>query len=194
MSTKGRLTDVEQTVEALAGAIRALEARVEKLEGAVAARPVEREPAPERGKKTPEGATPSLNGVWANDQASTSRDRAMNQVVASIGQLADAVKQLQEIIEPDDPVPIEVPVVAKPATGKPVAAGPVSRERRKLPQVRRADEEFEKAAAAELAEHEAWLQDLRQRLTGGQASEDRSSEDKSSPDGSRPDKSRPDGS
>jgi hypothetical protein len=146
---------------------------VEKLEGTVAAKPVEREPAPERVKKTPEGAGPSLTGSWANDQTATSRDRALTQVVASIGQLADAVKQLQDIIEPDDPVAIEVPTVAKPSTGRQVAGVPVARERRKLPQVRRADEESEKAAAAELAEHEAWLQDLRQRLTGGQAGEDK---------------------
>jgi hypothetical protein len=189
MSTKGRLTDVEQTLEALGGAVRALEARVHKLEGTVAAKLAE--PAQEPGQrsltkpdKTAEPA-PALNGIWANDQVSAGRDRALAQVVASITQLVEAVQQLQDIIEPDDPVALEAPPAMKqsaikpaatrPAGTKPGADGPRARERRKLPEVRRADEEFEKAAAAELAEHEAWLQDLRQRLTGSPASEDKGS-------------------
>jgi hypothetical protein len=176
MSTKGRLTDVEQTLEALGGAIRALEARVHKLEGRVAARLAEppaearQEPAatPEKSAKP----APALNGIWANDQPGAGRDRALAQVVASITQLVDAVQQLQDIIEPDDPVPLEAPPATKPAAVKAAGSRPAS-ERRKVPEVRRADEEFEKAAAAELADHEAWLQDLRQRLTGSQTSEDK---------------------
>jgi hypothetical protein len=153
MSTRGRLTNLEQTLEALAGAVRALEARVEELEGA------------SRPDSTP--LAPSVTAIWAGDQV-PARDRAVMQLGTGIGRLTDAVKQLQAIIEPDNPVPLEPPVL-----GLSAARDRAPRDRRKPPQVRRADEEFEKAAAAELAEHEAWLQNLRERLTGGWEPEDK---------------------
>jgi hypothetical protein len=175
MSTKGRLTDIEHALEALAGAIRALEARVDKLEGAVAAQVAAKkankankaEKAVEDNHAVP---APALTAVLATDRGpAPGRDRTLTHVVTSIGQLVEAVQQLQGIIEPDDPVPLDAPVLGQ----APVAAPAVPRDRRKLPQVRRADEEAEKAAAAELADHEAWLENLRQRLTSGQQSDEK---------------------
>src|SRR2546429_5600110 len=83
MSTRGRLTHLEQTLEALVGAVRALEARLEKLAGA----------------SQPDSTllAPSMTAIWAGDQV-PARDRAVMQLATGIGQLTDAVKQLQAIV------------------------------------------------------------------------------------------------